>query len=207
MASPRVLILRTAGTNCDAEMAHAFSLAGFAPETVHVNALVAEPGRLAGFAALGLPGGFSHGDDIAAGRILAARLRQDLLPALQENIQRGMLVLGVCNGFQVLVKLGLLPDPAAAVQTTTLARNRSGIFHDAWHGVVAEEESPCVWTRGLGSTNCRAPTRRAASPRPPPSSTNSKRAGRSPSATPVRAPAAATAASPASATRPAACSA
>ncbi|BAM04172.1 phosphoribosylformylglycinamidine synthase subunit PurQ [Phycisphaera mikurensis] len=150
MASPSVLILRTAGTNCDAEMAHAFSLAGFTPETVHVNALAGEPGRLAGFAALGLPGGFSHGDDIAAGRILAARLRQDLLPALQENIERGMLVLGVCNGFQVLVKLGLLPDPVAAVQITTLARNRSGIFHDAWHHVAADEESPCVWTRGLG---------------------------------------------------------
>lgn len=150
MAAPRVLVLRTAGTNCDAEMARAFSLAGFAPETVHVNALVAEPTRLAEFAALGLPGGFSHGDDIAAGRILAARLRQDLLPALQENIERGLLVLGVCNGFQVLAKLGLLPDPAAAEQTVTLARNRSGVFHDAWHGVVANEASPCVWTRHLG---------------------------------------------------------
>lgn len=150
MAAPRVLILRTAGTNCDAEMAHAFGLAGFEAETVHVNALVAEPARLAGFAAMGLPGGFSHGDDIAAGRILAARLRQDLLPALLENIGRGMLVLGVCNGFQVLAKLGLLPTPSASKQTVTLARNRSGIFHDAWHGVVADDASPCVWTRHLG---------------------------------------------------------
>ena len=150
MSAPKVLILRTAGTNCDAEMAYAFGLAGFEPETVHVNALAAESQRLGSFAALGLPGGFSHGDDISAGRILAARLRQDLLGPLQEHIARGMLVLGVCNGFQVLAKLGLLPDPAAAVQTTTLAPNRSGIFHDAWNGVVADEDSPCVWTRGLG---------------------------------------------------------
>ena len=150
MAAPRVLILRTAGTNCDAEMSRAFALAGFEPESVHADALAAEPGRLAGFAAMGFPGGFSHGDDVAAGRILAARLRQDLLPVLQERIARGMLVLGVCNGFQVLAKLGLLPDPAAAEQTTTLARNRSGVFHDAWHGVAADPDSPCVWTRGLG---------------------------------------------------------
>ena len=120
------------------------------PKRCTCNALAAEPARLASFAALGLPGGFSHGDDIAAGRIFAARLRQDLLVPLQDAIASGLLVLGVCNGFQVLVKLGLLPDPVAAVQTTTLARNRSGIFHDAWHGVVAEEDSPCIWTRGLG---------------------------------------------------------
>lgn len=149
--APRTLILRTAGTNCDRELAHAFELAGATTETVHLNRLIEQPQRISEFDLIGLPGGFSYGDDIAAGRILANRLRHQLLEPLQQAVARGVPVIGICNGFQVLVKLGLLPDPTRATQTVTLADNHSGRFVDRWVQIDAEPDSGCIWTRGLGS--------------------------------------------------------
>ena len=149
--TPRVLILRTAGTNCDAELAHAFRLAGAEPVTVHLNALIAEPGQLDGFDLVGFPGGFSYGDDIAAGRILANRLKHRLYDPLLAAIDRGVPMIGICNGFQVLVKLGLLPDPHAGAQTATLADNHTGRFLDRWVDVAVPGETKCIWTTGLGN--------------------------------------------------------
>jgi phosphoribosylformylglycinamidine synthase I len=146
---PLCLIIRTAGTNCDAELAHAFELAGAAIETIHLNRLIAEPQLVEQAQLIGLPGGFSYGDDIAAGRILANRLRHHLLDGLQAAIQRGVPIIGICNGFQVLVKLGLLPDPQAAVQTTTLADNIAGRFIDQWVGLDIDPDTCCIWTHGL----------------------------------------------------------
>ena len=152
---PRVLILRTAGTNCDAELAHAFEMAGARAEYVHLNALVESPEHIAEFDILGLPGGFSYGDDIAAGRIFATRIRHRLYPSIRRFIHDGKPILGVCNGFQVLVKAGLLPafdlpGDAAPPQTATLADNADARFSDRWVAVRAEPDSPCIWTRGLG---------------------------------------------------------
>ncbi|MEM8783820.1 MAG: phosphoribosylformylglycinamidine synthase subunit PurQ [Planctomycetota bacterium] len=150
--TPKVLILRTAGTNCDAELAHAFTLAGAEPHTLHLNALIQDPAKLADFQIVGFPGGFSYGDDIAAGRILASRLKHHLYEPLLAAIDRGVPMIGICNGFQVLVKLGLLPDPHAGNQTATLADNASGRFQDRWVGVQVPDDTKCVWTRDEGQT-------------------------------------------------------
>lgn len=141
MSQPRVLILRTAGTNCDQETVHAWELAGAAPERVHVRELIETPARLDDFAILTIPGGFSYGDDIAAGKILAVQLVHHLAEPLRRFVDRGRLVLGICNGFQVLVKAGLLPgfatdDQAPAArrmeQSVTLANNDSARFEARW---------------------------------------------------------------------------
>lgn len=148
---PRTLIIRTAGTNCDVELAHAFALAGSTPETIHLHRLIDEPALIDGFDLIGFPGGFSYGDDIAAGRILANRLKHRLLEPLQKAVERGVPMIGVCNGFQVIVKMGLLPDPRKAEQTVTLADNSSGRFIDKWVPLVTDADSVCVWTKGLTS--------------------------------------------------------
>ncbi len=147
--TPRTLILRTAGTNCDRELGHAFELAGASAQTVHLNRLVCEPGLLEGFDLIGIPGGFSYGDDIAAGRIFANRLRHRLLEPLGAAVRRGVPIIGICNGFQVLVKMGLLPDPDLRCQTATLADNRSGRFIDRWVRLRVPQDTACVWFEGL----------------------------------------------------------
>jgi phosphoribosylformylglycinamidine synthase len=147
--TPQTLILRTAGTNCDQELAHAFDLAGAEAHTVHLNELIEQPQKLEAFDLVGIPGGFSYGDDIAAGRIFANRLKHRLYEPLLAAIDRGVPMIGPCNGFQVLVKLGLLPDPHARAQQATLAENEAGRFIDRWTPVRVEAESRCIWTRGL----------------------------------------------------------
>jgi len=141
MNRPKVLILRTAGTNCDQETAHAWELAGAAPELIHIRALVARPERLHEAAILTIPGGFSYGDDISAGKILAVQLTRYLSEAIRAFTEAGKLVLGICNGFQVLVKAGLLPggvlayDPVTGrplPQRVTLTQNDSAKFEDRW---------------------------------------------------------------------------
>jgi len=146
---PKTLIFRTAGTNCDAELAHAFTQAGAAVESIHLSELIDNPTIIERFDLVGFPGGFSYGDDISAGRIYANRLRHRLLEPLQDAVKRGVGMIGICNGFQVMVKLGLLPDPESAVQAATLADNASGRFACEWVDVQAEAESRCIWTRGL----------------------------------------------------------
>lgn len=140
MTAIRILLLRTAGTNCDRELAHAFTLAGAGSVTVdalHINALLKDPGQLANYQILGFPGGFSYGDDIASGKILANQIIHYLKAPLRQFIDEGKLVIGICNGFQVLVKCGLLPGPipqlaAADTHPTTLTYNTSGKFEDRW---------------------------------------------------------------------------
>ncbi|TWT46082.1 Phosphoribosylformylglycinamidine synthase [Phycisphaerae bacterium RAS1] len=109
MSAVRVLILRAAGTNCDLETRHAWEAAGATAERVHIRRLIETPSLLDTFQVLTIPGGFSYGDDIAAGRVFAAQIRRSLLPAIRGLVDRGGLVLGICNGFQVLVQAGLLP--------------------------------------------------------------------------------------------------
>ncbi|MEO0476751.1 MAG: phosphoribosylformylglycinamidine synthase subunit PurQ [Planctomycetota bacterium] len=148
--TPKTLIIRSAGTNCDAELSYAFEQAGASTQTIHIAQLIQEPEEIASFDLIGFPGGFSYGDDIAAGRILANRLKHRLLEPLQDAAQRGVPMIGICNGFQVLVKLGLLPFPADAKQVCTLADNNSGRFTCKWGPVAADQASVCIWTQGLG---------------------------------------------------------
>src|SRR4051794_23155020 len=148
---PKALILRSAGTNCDVETAYAFELAGAAPESVHVNKLLQDPALLERFQLLAIPGGFSYGDDIAAGRILANQIAHHLSVPLREFIAGGKPIIGICNGFQVLVKTHLLPgaaDAEDARQSCTLANNDSGRFVDCWVH-LAVRPGKCVWTREL----------------------------------------------------------
>jgi phosphoribosylformylglycinamidine synthase len=149
---PRTLILRTAGTNCDRETAHAFERAGSEPTFLHLNRLREDDALLRDFQILAIPGGFSYGDDIAAGRIFANQLVHHLGDAIRDFIAAGKPVIGVCNGFQVLVKAGLLPGEIAgrAGQTCTLAENASGRFVDRWVS-LAPRPSKCIWTEGLGT--------------------------------------------------------
>jgi len=132
----RALVLRTAGINCDAETEFAWQQAGARADRIHVNRLIEDPRRLMEYQVLTIPGGFSHGDDIAAGKILANQLVHHLADVVQEFLAAGRLVLGICNGFQVLVKCGLLPGSPdgrpTLTQTATLTSNDSGLFVDRW---------------------------------------------------------------------------
>jgi phosphoribosylformylglycinamidine synthase len=157
---PSALVLRTAGTNCDAELVRAFTLAGATVQTLHLDRLAAEPDRLDEFDLIGFPGGFSYGDDVASGRIFAMRVRERLYPALRRAIDRACPIIGVCNGFQVLVQVGLLPGPGPGeawpaerppTQTVALTENAGARFVDRWVPVAADRKSVCVWTRDLPS--------------------------------------------------------
>src|SRR5215213_8132899 len=147
---PRTLVLRAAGSNCDGETAFAFEHAGAASELVHINQLLAEPALLDGYQILAIPGGFSYGDDIAAGRILANQIVQHLGDAVRGFIESGRPVIGICNGFQVLVKTDLLPGSVSgrAGQTCTLTNNDSHRFIDRWVHLMPQP-SKCIWTAGM----------------------------------------------------------
>ncbi len=110
---PRALVLRAPGINCDRETAHACRLAGFATDLLHINFLIKHPESLLDYQLLVIPGGFSYGDDLGAGTLLAKNLTVHLGPQLRQFIDEKRLVLGICNGFQVLVRAGLLPGHRA----------------------------------------------------------------------------------------------
>jgi len=155
--APSALVIRAQGTNCDRELCRAFDEAGATTSLVHLDALIREPSTLDRFDLIGFPGGFSYGDDIASGRIMAALVREKLYAPLRDAVLRGCPVIGVCNGFQVLVQVGLLPGPldgqwperTAPPQTCALTENAGARFIDAWLPVSIVKGSRCVWTEGL----------------------------------------------------------
>jgi phosphoribosylformylglycinamidine synthase len=173
---PTALVVRAAGTNCEIEVCHGFEMAGATPELAHVDALIAEPERVERADIIAFPGGFSYGDDVASGRIFAMKLREKLYPALRSVAARGVPMIGICNGFQVLVQVGLLPGmearvgsgegaPASGVrrrgagwggwpeepprQMVALSQNKDARYVCRWVPVKYERESVCLWTRGL----------------------------------------------------------
>ena len=146
-----VLVLTGDGINCERETALAFTLAGATPTIIHINDLLAAPKRLGEFAALALPGGFSFGDDLGSGQILALKLKTALGDALRDFVAKERPIIGICNGFQALTKLGLLPRPFSA-RVMAIAHNSGGHFLDRWVGLDVDEKSPCIWTQGLGAT-------------------------------------------------------
>lgn len=150
-AKPRVLIITGYGLNCEAESAHAWERAGAAPDRVHLSDLLEQPGRLRDYAALMFIGGFSFGDHMGSGLVFAARLRHRMQKDLAAFIERGGLMLGVCNGFQIMVKLGVLPglDGDYFTQKLALMQNDCGTFRNHWVELMFEPASPCVFTRGL----------------------------------------------------------
>jgi phosphoribosylformylglycinamidine synthase I len=147
---PRVCVITGFGINADEELATAFEMAGGAARRVHVTDLIAKPDLLAGFRILAFPGGFSFGDHLGSGKVFATLFRRNLDTELARFVADGGLVVGICNGFQVLVKMGLLPNLAGTnAREVSLIHNDSGKYEDRWVTVRFEEGSPCVWTRGL----------------------------------------------------------
>ncbi len=168
----KTIVLRTAGTNCDGETKFAFERSGAIVDVVHVNRLLSKEKFLRDYHILAIPGGFSYGDDIASGKILANELRLRLGEDIRRFIDEGKLILGICNGFQVLVKAGILPGTLAEAalgaalspiqsekgpplveratfsQEATLTTNDSARFEDRWVH-LKPETSPCVWTQGI----------------------------------------------------------
>lgn len=147
MADVRVMLLRAAGTNCDRECEFAWQRAGAVVERVHLREAIENPAALARFQIVTIPGGFSYGDDIAAGRVFAARIERHLSDALAAFVQRGGLLMGICNGLQILVKAGLLPDPARrhGPRTCTVSYNAPAGFQDRWVTLRAADDTPCVF--------------------------------------------------------------
>lgn len=148
MPKPNVLILRAPGTNCDQETGYAFELAGGSVCFTHINQVLESPHLLQQYQILCLPGGFSYGDDIAAGRILATQLQARLSAAIADFRDQGKLILGICNGFQILIKSGFLIPPNGGGLPATLTWNNSGRFIDTWvHLQVAGNK--CVFLKDL----------------------------------------------------------
>ena len=147
----RVLIITGFGLNCEAETAHAFKLAGAGADRVHLNDLIAGDRSLDEFEILAFIGGFAFGDHIASGRVLANRLKHTMREPLQEFIDDGKLIIGICNGFQTMAKLGLLPglDGDYMTQTVSLVANDCGTFQDRWVTLRVLGDSPCVVTQGI----------------------------------------------------------
>lgn len=148
MARPKVLVLRAPGTNCDVETAYAFELVGGDASRVHVNQLIEQPELLEAVQIFCLPGGFSYGDDIASGRVLGNQLRLKLADTLLGFRDRGGLVLGICNGFQVLMKTGLLDIDDDQGPQASLAWNDSGHYEARWVHLAAAPGN-CVFLAGL----------------------------------------------------------
>jgi len=145
MATVRVILLRAAGTNCDLETQYAWECAGAVAERVHIRQLIAQPRKLLDYQVLTIPGGFSYGDDIAAGRIFAAQIRRHLSDVLQQFVESGRLVLGICNGFQVLVTAGFLPFSGPnGRRVCTIAPNDPPGFQDRWVNLRATSDR-CVF--------------------------------------------------------------
>ena len=145
----RALVMTGFGLNCEAETAKAFGLAGACAEQVHLSDLLHGLRSLDEFHILAFIGGFSFGDHIASGRVLANRLKHRLNEPIQRFIADGKLIIGICNGFQTMAKLGILPglDADYRSQTVTLTWNDTGVFRDAWVHLTVERECPCIFTR------------------------------------------------------------
>jgi phosphoribosylformylglycinamidine synthase I len=144
MENVRAIVLRAAGINCDLETQNAFELAGAQADRVHINRIIEDKSVLDGYQILVIPGGFSYGDDVAAGKILANQIKHHLYEQARKFIDDGKLVLGICNGFQVLVKAGILPFADAAGQPVTVTYNDSNKFEDRWV-YLAPQTKKCVF--------------------------------------------------------------
>ncbi|MGB1659889.1 MAG: phosphoribosylformylglycinamidine synthase subunit PurQ, partial [Candidatus Poseidoniaceae archaeon] len=156
----KVCVLFGFGINCDRETAAVFEMVGGVSERVHVNRLVQGERTLSEFDILAVPGGFSFGDHLGSGRLLGNRLRFALREQLQQFVTDGKPIIGICNGFQALVKTGLLPGPADAslepdlIQRASLTLNNTGRYEDRWVTLEFDPQSPCIWTKNIQRIEC-----------------------------------------------------
>ena len=147
MNKVKAIVLRAAGINCDQETLEALELAGAEAAAIHINSLIADSSVLDDAQILVFPGGFSYGDDVAAGKILANQVMHHLGDAVRGFIAAGKLVIGICNGFQVLVKAGILPgfSEADGSQSVTITYNDSAKFEDRWVYLEPTAGEKCVF--------------------------------------------------------------
>ena len=153
MAQPQVLLLTGYGINCEEETAYAFQACGAKTKIMHVNDLIASPETLGDYQIFVVPGGFSYGDDTGSGNALANKMRHSLWSELMEFVAADRLVLGICNGFQVLVNLGLLPggsDNSLGERRVALIANSSARYECRWVN-LATADSDAVFLRGVES--------------------------------------------------------
>lgn len=160
MSAPKVAVLFGFGINCDRETAAVFDLVGGKSERIHVNSFVQGNRVLEDFDILAVPGGFSFGDHLGSGRLMGNRMRFALREQLHAFVAAGKPIIGICNGFQVLVKTGLLPGPNASnplpdfVQRASLTLNDSGRYEDRWVTLEFDPDSQCIWTKGIQRIDC-----------------------------------------------------
>ena len=144
----RTCVITGYGINADRELAMAFQMAGSQPVRIHVHDIVEQPAVLDAFHILAFPGGFSFGDHLGSGKVLAGLFKRKLKGSLEQFVESGKIVIGICNGFQVLVKMGVLPNLQRNWrQEVSLIHNDSGTFEDRWVTVEYNLHSPCIWTR------------------------------------------------------------
>jgi phosphoribosylformylglycinamidine synthase len=148
MKKVKVLVLRTAGTNCDKETKFAFERVGANADLVHINEILTKRAKLSSYQILAFPGGFSYGDDLGAGKVLANELRFKLKEDLEKFSKDGKLMIGICNGFQILVRAGLLPGFNRFQQEASLILNDSAKFEDRWV-YLKRPTTKCIWTKDL----------------------------------------------------------
>jgi phosphoribosylformylglycinamidine synthase len=158
---PKVAVLFGFGINCDHETKAVFDLVGGQATRVHINHFINGNRSLDEFHILAVPGGFSFGDHLGSGRLLGNRMRFALREQLHAFVAAGKPIIGICNGFQVLVKTGLLPGPSAGqdtlpdfVQRASLTLNDSGRYEDRWVTLEFDSNSPCIWTKGITRMDC-----------------------------------------------------
>jgi phosphoribosylformylglycinamidine synthase len=142
---PRVLVLKTDGTNCDEETEYAFNQKGGDARTVHINQLRSREVRLKNDHDPGPPGGFANGDDVASGKILAVELISHLRDEIWDFVEAGGLVMGICNGFQTLLRTGLLPFRSSASSRRRWRTTTAGTSSAGGSAAGAGDVSPCVW--------------------------------------------------------------
>ena len=154
---PKVFILYAPGNNCHHETAKGFEMAGASPRIVHLtDDLIKRKVKMTDCDIIAIPGGFAFGDHLAAGRIFALDLVYRLKDALLEVCAKQIPILGICNGFQVLVNTGLLPGNEIGQPVCILDRNRSAVFESRWVTLLVNRTN-CIWTRGLEGRSLRIP--------------------------------------------------
>ena len=159
MMAPRVAVLFGFGINCDHETKAVFEMVGAQAERIHVNRFVSGDADLSTYDILAVPGGFSFGDHLGSGRLLGNRMRFAMRESLMSFVNAGKPIIGICIGFQVLVKTGLLPGPDTGrspdfLQRGSLTLNDSGRYEDRWVTLEFDPESPCIWTKGMDRIEC-----------------------------------------------------
>jgi phosphoribosylformylglycinamidine synthase len=150
MSKVKALVITGYGVNCEEETNYALNLAGADSQIIHINDLIDDPGKLKVTKILVFPGGFSYGDDTGSGKALANKIKNNIFNEIKDFIDEGNLVLGICNGFQVLVGLGLLPaiDKKYGEKEVALLHNKKARFECRWVKIRSQSKK-CVWTKGL----------------------------------------------------------